>query len=156
MDPSDRKTIEDVAKHGWQCLHIPSDAEGPGFSFSVGFWETLRAPEVIVFGLDRSLMHNMLWEMFHQIRGGNNLADGVHWTNLIEGHDCISRPVHDSQISEYLGMAIWYLRYKTGRTDITAYQLFWPGKQDGLFPWDTGCNEAVREGQPALYLERRQ
>jgi hypothetical protein len=33
-------------------------------------------------------------------------------------------------------------------------QIVWPGKLDGLFPWEEGCNELVIERQLPLYLPR--
>ena len=35
-----------------------------------------------------------------------------------------------------------------------AYQLFWPGAEQGLFPWEKGCVQFVRDCQPSLYLPR--
>ncbi len=152
LEPSDQKTVDDVAEFGWSSFHIFDN--DPIFSFSVGFWESLVAPEVIVFGLERDLMHNMLWGMFDQIKAGKRLVDGERWSDLIEGFDCISRPVHPTQMRAYLGTALWYHRYKSGSSELSAFQLFWPGKLDGLYPWEPGSHADVREYQPLLYLPR--
>lgn len=152
LDPLDQKVVDDIAKFGWSGIHVPEDDEGPGFSYSIGFWESLAAPEVIVFGLNGDLMHNVLWEMFHQLKAGKRLTDGECWSNLIESHDCISRPVHSTRIKEYFGYAIWYRRYRAGNPQLAAFQLFWPGKGDRLYPWEEGAHAAVRRHQPLLYL----
>ena len=154
LDPLDQRTVDDVDEHGWHCVQVGAGNEEPAFSYSVGFWETLDMPEIIVFVLGFKLMHSMLWEAFRQIRVGKVLADGARWSDLIEGFDCISRPVHPSQIRQYFGFATWYRGYRTGSSEISAYQLFWPGKVDGLYPWDIGSSEIVRECQPLLYLTR--
>ncbi|MGH7024610.1 MAG: DUF4262 domain-containing protein [Caulobacteraceae bacterium] len=154
LDPVDKKLLNDVAEFGFQALHILAEGDHPSFTFSIGFTETLGSPEVIVFGLKRELMHNMLWELFRQIQAGAMLEDGARWGNLIEGFDCVSRPVHPDWNREYLGSAIWYRRYRTGRDDVTAYELLWPGAQQGLYPWETGCDPFVISSQPALYLPR--
>ena len=156
LDAADQKIVDNVAKYGWHGVYVPEDDEGPGFSFSVGFWETLAAPEVIVFSLHREVMHNMLWEMFRRIRSGKVLIDHAPWSGLIDGFDCVSRPVHGSQTAGYLGTAIWYQRYRTGEDNLSAFQLFWPGKMQGLYPWDAGCDDAVRRYQPTLYLPKEQ
>ncbi len=154
LDDTDRKLLDDIAEHGFQGLHIPEEDGLPAFTFSVGFEETLGAPEVIIFGLRRDLMHNMLWEMFHQLKAGAVLADGASWSDLLGGFDCVSRPVHPTWIPEYFGTAIWHRRYRTGRDDLTGFQLFWPGAQQGLLPWVSGCDQIVRDLQPSLYLPR--
>lgn len=37
---------------------------------------------------------------------------------------------------------------------LQAYQVFWPGAVQGLFPWESECVDEVRELQPLLYLPR--
>lgn len=155
LDAADQNILDDVKVHGFHSMGVHADAEGPEFRYSVGFWETLGSPEVITFGLDLKLMHNMLWGMFRQLKAGARLVDGARWSELIEGFDCISRPVHHSQMREYFGYALWYRHYrKHDAQDLQAYQLFWPGTEQGLYPWDPGCVDEVRDYQPALYLPR--
>ena len=152
LDSVDRKLLADIAAHGFQALHIPTEGDEPAYTFSIGFTATLNAPEVVVFGLRRELMHNMLWETFRQLRAGKVLTDGQHWSGPLEGFDCIARPVHPSWNYKYLGSAIWHARYRTGSDAVSAFQLFWPGAQQGLFPWEAGCDPFVIDQQPALYL----
>jgi hypothetical protein len=155
LDESDQKVVDAVEQHGFFSQGVFEGSEGPAFRYSVGFWETLRSPEVIIFGLDLTLMHNMLWEMFRQIKSGAELADETRWSELIEGFDCIARRVHPSQVGEYLTYALWYRRLRSQQAnDLQAYQLFWPGKQQGLYPWERDCVQFVRDNQPLLYLPR--
>lgn len=155
LNDSDLKVIADVEQHGFHSVGVFEDDEGPGFQYSVGFGETLGSPEVIVFGLKRDVMHNMLWSMFRQIKDGAKLSEGSKWSDLIEGHDCIARAVHPSQFSEYLGYCLWYDRHcRRAPLGNGVYQLFWPGRAQGLFPWERGCMNEVSERQPPLYLPR--
>ena len=159
VDDYEQRIIDDVAKYGWYCVGVFDD-EGvePNFAYSVGLWETLKVPELIVFGLPIELMHSMLWIAFRQIKSGKvKVTDGVRWCGLIEGFDCVSRPVHRSQIRrEVFNSAMWYRRHRAGsRCRIKAYQLFWPGKSNALYPWDRGCAKIVRASQPQLYLPRK-
>ena len=153
LNAADQKTVDDVAKYGWHGVHVPTDNEGPGFSFSVGFWETLSAPELILFGLDRPIMHDVLWGVFRAMKNGRVPAEGAKWPDILDGFDCVFRAVHPSQVREYLGMAIWYKRFRKRSDDLSAIQLFWPDQQ-GQFPWDAGCNAKVSELQPLLYFPR--
>jgi Domain of unknown function (DUF4262) len=158
LDDYEQKIIDNVAEHGWHCVAVGAGDDDPSFAYSVGLWETLKTPELITFGLPLKLMHSMLWSAFRQIKSGQtSVADGVRWSNLIDGHDCISRPVHRSQIQrEFFNSAMWYRRHRAGeRCKINAYQLFWPGKSNGLFPWERGCADIVSESQPQLYLPRK-
>lgn len=155
LDPKEQKLVENVRDYGFHSMNVHADDEGPGFRYSIGFWESVAAPELIIFGLDPKLMHNMLWEIFRQIKAGAKPLDGARWPNLIEGFDCVSRPVHSSQMPEYFGFAIWYKRYRGhDANDLQAFQLFWPGAVQGLYPWEQGCSPDVIDHQPALYLPR--
>ena len=154
-DPFDDQMIAGIAEHGWFGIRVEEDDEGPGFTYSVGFWEHATGPEVIVFGLPKELSHSMLWEIFHKLRGGLTAGDGVRVAGLVEGFECMLRPVHASQLPEYFGYALWYRREILGSADgLDAYQVFGPGTRQGLFPWEPGCVEKVRDHQPMLYLPR--
>ena len=150
----EQKIIDSIQEHGWFCTSVVGDAPGEAFSYSVGFSETLKVPECIVFGLPVTLMHSMMWSVFDQIKGGALLSDGARWSGLIEGFDCVSRPVHPTRITrEHFNSALWYWGDpKTRGSQLQAYQIFWPGAVDGLFPWESGSADIVRERQPALYL----
>jgi hypothetical protein len=99
-------------------------------------------------------MHSMLWTVFRKIRDGAVLSEGARWSGLIEGFDCITRRVHPSRITrEHFNSALWYWGNRTQHgAELQAYQIFWPGAVDGLFPWETGSSPIVRNRQPALYL----
>ena len=146
--------IDHVAEHGWHCTNVFDPTERvPNFSYSIGLWETLCTSELIVFGLDLELMHKLLWAMYRQLKAGAQLANGARWSGLLGGFDCISRPVHPSQIKdEYFNSALWYRERRAGDSNLSAYQIFWPGAVDGLFPWEKGAADIVRELQPSLYL----
>jgi hypothetical protein len=152
LEPYFQKMVDGIAEHGWYAISVMADEKGPGFTYSIGFWETLSVPDVIIFGLPSKLMHNMLWEVFLQVQVGRKLEDGARWANLIEGFDCISRPVHKTQIPDFMLSSMWYKEYPTGSDEIEAFQMFWPGKNDGLFPWESDCPQIVQDHQPGLYL----
>lgn len=152
----ERRIVDNVAEFGWFCVSVTDGDDAKAFSYSVGFSETLGSPECIVFGLPPKLMHSMLWCVFRQIRDGASLADGRRWSGILEGFDCITRPVHPSQVTrEHFNSALWYWGDPAERgSELSAYQLFWPGAVDGLFPWESGASEEVRDCQRALYLPR--
>jgi hypothetical protein len=149
------RVLNSIEKDGWFGLSVSAGTDTPSFTYSIGFTETLKCPEFIVFGLDFDLMHSMLWQVFEQVRDGRCIpAEGARWSGVLDGCDCVSRAVHPSQIKrDYFNSAMWYRRHRGGRDeDLRAYQLFWPGKTQLLFPWENGCDEFVRDCQPLLYL----
>jgi len=146
LDQHERAIVDNVAEHGWHCSHVfDPDQVHPDFSCTVGLWETLCVPELIIVGLSGKLMHSMLWEMYRQLKAGAQLADGARWSGLIGGFDCVSRPVHPTQIkTDYFNSTRWYHRLRTGSETLEAFQIFWPGAHQGLFPWEAGCVADVR------------
>ena len=155
LDQSEQQIVDDVAEHGFHSMGVGEGDGEPSFRYSIGFWETLRSPEVLTFGLPFGLMHDMLWEMFRQIKGGARLVDGARFANVLDGCDCIVRPIHRTQI-DHLGFAMWYHGHRgLDPRELRAFQLFWPGKKQGLFPWDRGCAKGVKDSQPLLYLPRK-
>jgi hypothetical protein len=153
----EQKILDAVDADGWFCLSVADGGRTPSFSYSVGFIDSLNSPEFIVFGLPLAHMHSMLWSVFEQIRDGvTKPAEGQRWSNILTGHECISRAVHPSQIERnYFNSALWY-RSHTGRDrdSAKAFQMFWPGSEDRLFPWEHGCSQVVIDHQPLLYLPR--
>ena len=151
LTPLDQSVLEGIAKHGWYCIGVGAGDDGPNFSYSVGWTDTLSSPEAIIFGLKSGLQHSMLWELFRQIQKGNALVEGGRYDHLIQDFQCEARRVHPSHAAERLRFANWYHRRRNPVAPlVVAYQIFWPGKEDGLFPWDPGCTDAIREWQPRL------
>lgn len=152
LDPHEQKVLDDIRDHGCQVMHIFLEGDAPAFSFSIGFPTSVGQPEVIVFGLPRELMHSMVNEMRSQCASGLKLSDGERVSGLLEGLDCILRGIDDPQaIADHFGWAVWYQRSQLGVEMTQAYQIVWPGAQQGLFPWEAGCHEDVIALQPALY-----
>ncbi|KAG5720285.1 hypothetical protein E4T56_gene14342 [Termitomyces sp. T112] len=131
---------------------LPGDNDEPGFSFSIGFPVSVGQPEAVIFGLSSELRHSMMNEIRRQCSDGLKLSDGLRISGLIEGFDCVARRITDPEaIRQHFGWAIWYHRSQLGKEMTEAYQIVWPGAQQGLFPWETGCHPDVIALQPALY-----
>ena len=158
LNDYEKRLIDQIAEYGWFCLTVAGGEEGePQFSYTIGLWETLGTPELIVFGLESKLSYWMLADMIDRLKAGERLVDGARISGLLVDHDCVARAVHPSQIRvKYLNSAIWYRRFRTGDEAVEAFQLFWPGVPDGLFPWESGCDAVVREKQPLLFLPDEQ
>jgi hypothetical protein len=149
LDDDEVKVIDDIKKYGWHAIHVDKDHAGPGFAYSVGLMDGLKHPEIIIFGLRRQLMHDMLWGIFREVQSGKNFSEGKH-EDVLEGYACDFRIVHEEQHQLYLGYAMWHCRYRGSIGSLRALQCTWPDKS-GLFPFEKGCNDEVRRRQPLLY-----
>lgn len=153
LDPDEQKVIDDIEQFGCH-VSLVFDDKGvlPDFAYSIGFPVTVQQPEVIIYGLKRELMHSMVNELRRQCAGGLLLVDGLQISELIEGFECVAKRVDDPDaIKEHFGWALWYHSTQHGRELTEAFQIVWPSAQQGLFPWDQGCDEFVISQQPALY-----
>jgi len=153
LDADEQRVVDNVREHGCHILYVfDQDEELPDFAYSVGFEETVGQPEVIVFGLKRELMLSMINETHRQCAAGLVLDDHCRVGGLIYGFDCVARLITDPDcIQEHFGWAMWYHRNRLGKPLSKAYQLVWPGRSQGLYPWDEGCPQEVIDHQPALY-----
>ncbi len=150
----DSKLLGNIDRHGWQFTFVfDPDGKNPDFGYSIGFTQTLNAPEFIVFGLDKGLMNSMIWEVFRQIEGGLQPADGMRLQGLLDGFDCILRKAkHHQLFEEYAVSANWFWHHLGETGHPTVYQIVWPGAQQGLFPWESDCDAFVIESQPQLWI----
>jgi hypothetical protein len=126
------------------------------FSYSVGFWESAGAPEVIMFGAPMDVANGMIAEAFRRLKTGElKLSDQARWTlDWMEGGPAfVWRAVHPSQIRrEHFNIAIWYReRQGQSRSGLEAYQLF-ISDEAGRFPWEDGYDPAPSARQTELYL----
>ncbi|MEP7223196.1 MAG: DUF4262 domain-containing protein [Novosphingobium sp.] len=153
LDPHEQRVLNNIRDHGCQVQWVFDDkGQLPEFTYSIGFPTTVGQPEVLVYGLRQEVMHFMVNEVRRQCAEGLVLADWVVVSGLIEGFDCVLRHVTDQKaIKDHFGWAIWYHRNQRRVEIDEAYQIVWPGAQDGLFPWDNGCSEFVIQVQPPLY-----
>lgn len=153
----EQEILDAIEEHGWFCTAVfDPDGTAPDFAYTVGFTRTLDLPEFIIFGLPVQTLHGILWDVFRALKAGKVPEDGLHWSGLIKGYDCVLRRVHPTQvIREHFNSALWFRGDPAdhGGGPLTAFQIVWPDR-DGRFPWDAGCAQEVRDDQPALYLAR--
>ena len=146
--------IANVDRFGCHITSVFDPDHGlPDFSYSTGFPKSLDQPEVIIFGLQRKLMASMINEIYRQCaEDGLELADGLVVSDLLLGHDCIAREVSaDALADEFFTTATWYSHRILGRELRRGFQIFWPGAESGLYPWDEGAHPDICESQPSLY-----
>jgi hypothetical protein len=144
-DDGEQKLISDIEEFGWHVLKIPEGDEGPSFAYSVGLFRTFNHPEIVIFGLDRDLMHRMINLIGEEVRQGRRFADGEAASGFLEGYDVRFHEVARRCYPEHFGYAHWL--YKGD--DFPVLQCLWPDMQ-GHFPTDPDFPESLRPRQPLL------
>ncbi len=82
-DDIDRKLLADIKEYGWHVIAVPEDEEGPAFAYSIGLFHSLQHAEVIVFGLDVRLMHEMINRIGEQfLCGTTNRTEDIKIVSL--------------------------------------------------------------------------
>jgi hypothetical protein len=140
-----------VRERGWATM--PVDGPALQWAYTIGFPESLGAPELITFGHDGEGCGAMLAEIQRHLGdGGPVLHDGLRWDGL--GPELCWRRVHPQQ---YLGVDWMHLakdirEARTGhREAVEVFQAFVPDEA-GRYPWEDGCDPDFRALQPLLYL----
>ncbi|MFL5295848.1 MAG: DUF4262 domain-containing protein [Phenylobacterium sp.] len=148
-DRLEREAMRLVHERGWTTVQV----EGAlSWAYSIGFPETLGAPEVICFAPAAGAA-KILGDARRQLADGRlALREGLIWNDL--GFPCCWRRVHESQVMgfNWMRFAKAHAEVKAGRrVDIDAYQLFL-SDEAGRYPWDAGCDRGMRDMQPLLFL----
>src|SRR5687768_3787065 len=106
MGSRDPLIREHIDSYGCHVVLVPEDEEGPAFAYSIGLFETLSHPEVLVIGLGLDLMHRMINGVNERARTGERFEDGREYDGLLEGYRCAFRRVDSAFYDEYFGTAI--------------------------------------------------
>lgn len=149
LDPDDQRTLDEIAEHGWSGKIIPGDAEGPGFEYTVGLLAGQKHPEVIIFGLPHRTGHDILWQMYDEIRAGRAFHAAGLYDDILVDCQCRIQIVHPTWHREFFGYALWHHRHAKISAQFAAVQCVWPDKR-GLFPGERGCADDVAQSQPDL------
>ncbi len=136
---------EVIAEFGWWVGLIESEGDEPAFAYTVGLWETLKHPEIIIFGLKQESMHAILNGCGDLIRKGGRFEDGAQSADVLDGYGVRFRRLAAADYARYLGCGCRYY----GGNWFPAVQCVWPGKS-GKFPGDEGAEEFLAEMQPLL------
>jgi hypothetical protein len=73
--PQNAQILDHIERFGWHCLHVHPNEPGQSFfSYSIGFFRTYGAPEVVIFGLEQTKAHSLLSEIASLLARGNDLT----------------------------------------------------------------------------------
>jgi hypothetical protein len=143
----ERELIQTIKGFGWQVTQV-FDKNGvkPEFAYSIGIYETLKRPELIIIGLPRKNAGGIINLYGRRIRDERRVYRGGEFVDdLIEGYQAFLIDVTCSPSKEdYALSAGWYY----DRGDFPMFQLVWPSIEK-RYPWEHG-QESLRREQPLL------
>ncbi len=145
LDEHERSFVDNVRKHGWMCMSIAADAEGPRFAYTTGFWLNLNFPEIITFSLGGGSAHDTLWHVFREIKCGRRFKIREPAADVFVNLNAFLLPVPTRQFEQYLGWSRWFY----GGDAFQCVQLVWPDR-NGNFPWQAGFVDDTGIAQPDL------
>lgn len=145
----DAKVLREIHTDGWQITGVLArEPESPDFAYSIGFFHSMVHPEIILFGLPLDTGMRAVNVIGIDIRNGMRFdPDRVYAGILKDPHLCCFKEVDARHYRDHIGYALWF--YESD--PFPMYQCFW-SDENGLFPWDEGCNPIAVEAQPLLHL----
>ncbi|WP_184544752.1 DUF4262 domain-containing protein [Mucilaginibacter sp. FT3.2] len=141
----DTKLENDITKFGLQVMYVMEDETGPGFSYSIGLFETYQHPEIIIIGLKQQLAHTLINNMAHDIKNGKFFSQLKYESDILNGFNCYIIEVKKSNYDSYVGQA---QRYYKG-DDFPLLQCIYPTIK-GIYPWQDEWPESIKDLQPIL------
>jgi hypothetical protein len=144
-DSADQKLLDDIHKFGVHVVHIPAEDGTPGWTFSIGLYRTHGSPEVVVFGLPQDVAQFVINDLASRATKSPLAAD-QRAGDLIEGFECVLKPVDPVWYRTFVGYAVWYY----GGRPFPLLQCFWPDREH-LFPWEAGFRPSWLWAQPLLF-----
>lgn len=141
-----REVRTDVLTYGWHVAGATADAGAPAWRYTVGLHRTHQHPEVVVSGLSHEVTEALLAAVVRHVRAGTRFEAGDAYDGILERYACAFRAVDRRWYTLYLPHAVAFY----GGTRFPALQCLWPDRL-GRFPWERGCDPAVRAAQACLF-----
>jgi len=84
LDAGDKKFLDDVERYGWHVTQVRVNPPMLSWSYTIGLYETIRQPELIVVGLKEETALYALNEMAGRMKAGAQLISGIAKKNFLE------------------------------------------------------------------------
>jgi hypothetical protein len=145
LDDHERSFVSKIREHGWFRTGILADDDGPGFSFTTGFWVNADHPELLMFSMKDEIAHDVFWDLFRDAKKGASLPVGRRTENAFGNAPAYVFRIAERQYRNFLGWSCWFYR----GTDFPCLQIVWPDRA-GIFPWEPGFDAGFDGLQPDL------
>ncbi len=142
LDEAEQSFVAKVREHGWFRTGVFGDDEGPGFSFTTGFWVNANQPELIIFSTKDDIAQEVFWDVFRQAKSGHVLSIGKRTDAVFANLSAYAFPVAKKHYAEFLGWSRWFY----GGDEFPCLQIVWPDRA-GTFPWEAGFDAEFEADQ---------
>ncbi len=142
LSEKDERTIANIETFGCEVVQVKQNGAGPGWSYTLGVYDTCGKPEVIAVGLYENTAHFLLNEAANRLRNGIDLAAGRH-RNMVGEVECEFRLVDPKWVKHLMGWALWYYE----GAYFPVLQAVYPDREN-RFPEEPGFDVAFQ--QPLL------
>lgn len=152
LSEADADTISHVEEFGCSVVSVKRSGAGPGWSYTVGVYDTAGKPEIITVGLSESTAHSLLNDAADRLRKGVDLTLGRH-REMVGEVECEFRPVDPKWVKHLMGWALWYYNWE----DFPVLQAVYPDLEN-RFPEEDGFDTAfaqplMQPGAPMTAVE---
>ena len=129
--------------------YVFATPEFPGYSYTIGFFETLKLPEIIIFGINSRKCYSTFCRAFALLqRSKENFPySEKNYEILQDNVPVIFNEVKYSVAYEYFDYCNEYYQDKT--FIYPAMQLVWPDEKH-FFPWEEDYNNRYKRQQPII------
>jgi hypothetical protein len=145
LDQAEQSFVAKIREHGWCRTGVFGDDEGPGFSYTTGFWVSANQPEFIIFSTKEEIAHDVFWDLFRDAKSGKPLPIGRRTDAVFANLPAYAFPVAKKHYPDFLGWSRWFY----GGDDFSCIQILWPDR-GGTFPWEPGFTPDLINDQPDL------
>ena len=141
LQEADERTITHIETYGCSVVQVgrTCDTEGPGWSYTIGVYDTCGKPEIIEVGLPFDTGHRLLNEAAKRLRSRVDLSSGRH-RDMVGEVDCEFRPVDPKWVKRLMGWACWYY----DGADFPVLQAVYPDLGN-RYPEDPGFDSYFRQ-----------
>jgi hypothetical protein len=141
------KILLDIKHHGWHRMGVYGEEDRPSWVYTIGLHHTYGHPEIVVFGFDLQLLMGIAGTIGNLVKEGRRFEAGTESPDIIERFNCSFVPVDRRWYERFFGRGIDYY----GGESFPVLQCVYPDAR-GLYPWQAGFDEELREWQPRLAL----
>lgn len=141
LDQFEKPFVASIREYGWYRTSVSGDDEGPGFSYTTGFFVHTNQPELLMFGMP-TVVHDVFWDLYRDAQQDIALQIGKR-SDQVFGN----LPAYAFHISKryYRGLLGWSRWFYAG-DEFPCLQLVWPDRA-GIFPWQRGFDPAFENRQ---------
>jgi hypothetical protein len=130
-----KNVSEKIEKFGWQFQFVfDENGEKQDFVYTIGFEESFKHPEIMIFGLKKETMHSILSDISEDLRNGQTINPNVKNSNILSGEfEVMFKPLKEKFYSELAGIASRYYD-----KPFRVYIMLWPDKNN-ILPTEDNC-----------------